>query len=289
MSIARRALHGDFGRIALLEMDRSLVRHVHSECHVLLKATGENTCFSVGGRLHELTERTAVLVSAGEPHDYVHRPGAAPTLILALYIEPRWLAMHRRSLRASAHPSFFPDPSVTLTPAMRRLSQQLVGEMLTSEELPRERLEPLLFELLVLIFERHSDWRHLSRHPSELPVRSAPPFDARVRRANAIMLERLPARIDMQWLARECGLSRSQFFALYRQHTRTTPQMFVNMRRMQLACEWLSRDRRRTLADLSETLGFSEQAHFTRFFQRHLGAAPSQYRRVLDWYDPGER
>ena len=28
----------------------------------------------------------------------------------------------------------------------------------------------------------------------------------------------------------------------------------------------------------------SEQGHFTRFFQQHIGAAPSQYRRVIDSY-----
>ena len=109
MSTAQRALHGDFGRIALLDMDKPLVRHVHSECHVLLKAMGADTCFSVRERPHELTERTAVLVNSGEPHFYAHQPDAAPTLILALYIEPRWLAARQPSLRTSAHPRFFPS------------------------------------------------------------------------------------------------------------------------------------------------------------------------------------
>jgi hypothetical protein len=35
MSTALRIAHGAFGRVALLDMDRSLVRHAHHHCHVL--------------------------------------------------------------------------------------------------------------------------------------------------------------------------------------------------------------------------------------------------------------
>ncbi|MGC1665171.1 MAG: AraC family transcriptional regulator, partial [Bradyrhizobium sp.] len=37
MSTALRIAHGAFGRVALLDMDESLVRHAHPHCHVLLK------------------------------------------------------------------------------------------------------------------------------------------------------------------------------------------------------------------------------------------------------------
>ncbi len=38
MSTALRIVHGNFGRVALLDMDCSLVRHAHPHCHVLLSA-----------------------------------------------------------------------------------------------------------------------------------------------------------------------------------------------------------------------------------------------------------
>src|SRR5260370_27120152 len=40
-STALRIAHGAFGRVALLDMDRSLVRHAHPHCHVLIKARSE--------------------------------------------------------------------------------------------------------------------------------------------------------------------------------------------------------------------------------------------------------
>jgi len=36
MSTALRIVHGNSGRVALLDMDCSLVRHAHPHCHVLL-------------------------------------------------------------------------------------------------------------------------------------------------------------------------------------------------------------------------------------------------------------
>src|SRR5665213_3777713 len=75
-------------------MDRPLVVHAHRQCHVLLKARGSNTFFHVRDGLYPLTERTAVLVNAWEPHCYAHHDPLAPrTVILALYIEPEWLSL----------------------------------------------------------------------------------------------------------------------------------------------------------------------------------------------------
>ena len=41
MSAAVRVLQGKFGRVCLLDMDRPLVTHGHSQCHVLIKARGD--------------------------------------------------------------------------------------------------------------------------------------------------------------------------------------------------------------------------------------------------------
>jgi hypothetical protein len=74
MSTALRIAHGIFGRVALLDMDWSLVRHAHPHCHVLLKVEGADTQFVVGDRIAPLTDNTAVLVNGWQPHSYVHNP-----------------------------------------------------------------------------------------------------------------------------------------------------------------------------------------------------------------------
>ena len=73
MSEALRIRSGSFGRVALLDMDRNLVRHAHPHCHVLLKVDGADTQFLVGETVAHLTDESAVLVNAWTPHGAVRR------------------------------------------------------------------------------------------------------------------------------------------------------------------------------------------------------------------------
>ena len=89
MSTALRIAHGAFGRVALLDMDRSLVRHAHPHCHVLIKADGADTQFAVGDDLVPLTDKQAVLINTWEPHAYVHdRTGRAPSFWRSISSRP---------------------------------------------------------------------------------------------------------------------------------------------------------------------------------------------------------
>ncbi|WP_288353033.1 AraC family transcriptional regulator [uncultured Marinobacter sp.] len=281
MSRALRIFHGAFGRVALLGMDESLVPHAHSECHVLLKASGGDTFFSVRNRQQPLTDQTAVLVNAWEPHSYDHQHGSDDTVILALYIDPNWLAALKHTLSLSGRPDFFSQPCIQLTPSIRTKADLLISDVLSFDIIQPQRLESMLFDLMISIIERYSDWIHLSR----LRVYSAGGFqDARIRKAKELILNKPQGDLDMEAIARECGLSRAQFFALFRKNTGMTPQMLANIGKMQLAFQWLSENRSCTLGNLSDTLGFSCQGHFTRFFRRHIGASPSQYHRTIDVY-----
>ncbi len=163
MSIAQRVFHGSFGRVALLDMDRTLVTHSHHECHVLVKAAGADTFFNVNGRRVPLTDRHAVLVNAWQPHFYDHQAGAGPTQILALYIEPAWLAEIQHSLALSAHPGFFSQAGIELNSKNRRLADYLIAEAYSPDLVPRERIESLLFDFLIELIEDHSEWRQLRR------------------------------------------------------------------------------------------------------------------------------
>lgn len=279
MSSAQRVFHGAFGRVALLNMDRSLVLHTHSECHLLIKAAGADTFFNVNGRQVPLTDRTAVLVNAWEPHYYDFQPGAEHTQILALYIEPAWLASAQRSLALSGHPKFFAQPCIDLSRDNRRLADQLIAEAYGVGLVPREHLEFLLFDFLIELIERFSQWRHLWR----IGAGDIIP-DARIRRGKDYLQTHLDDPDCIGNAARASGLSRAQFFALFRKTTGGTPTLVLNAARMQRAFDWLENERNGTLCLLSDALGFSEQGHFTRFFRQHIGASPSQYARSIDSY-----
>jgi AraC family transcriptional regulator len=281
MSNAIRIFQGKFGRVALLDMDRPLVTHAHSQCHVLLKASGADTFFAVRDRLHPLTDETAVLVNSWEPHCYAHQnPDAPRTVILALYIEPVWLCEIEKRLTSSGQPGFFPQPCVRITPAIRRLSNEFSMQMLYGEQPGEEALQEMLSNLMMSVIDAFSEWRRIT-----VGIRnSAPPVhDHRIRRAVSYMRANLGAELDTDRLAREACLSRAHFFKLFQQSTELTPHVNANVLRMELAIRNLA-ETNDSLSSISGNLGFSAQSHFTRFFQQHLGVVPSQYRRVVDLY-----
>jgi AraC family transcriptional regulator len=63
-------LSGAFGRVALLDMDTSLVDHAHHHCHVIMKASGPDQDFMVEGQAYPIREDTAVAVNTWQEHEY---------------------------------------------------------------------------------------------------------------------------------------------------------------------------------------------------------------------------
>ncbi len=277
MSNALRIAHGAFGRVALLDMDRSLVRHAHPHCHVLLKVDGHDTQFAVGDNLVPLTDRQAVLINAWEPHSYVHHPASPRTVILALYIEPQWLKSFRPNWAASGSPGFFERQAGDVSPHIRDLALELAALMM-AEPGDNPALERLLSDLMIAVIERFTPWRTLSAALPDIG-RNRQRFDWRIRRA--VNLIRLEPHIvhDVRRLAKESGLSRAHFYRLFERSTQMTPHVYVNLLRMELAVKSVM-DTDDSLSLVGGDLGFSAQGHFTRFFRDHAGVTPSEFRLV---------
>lgn len=277
MSTALRIAHGAFGRVALLDMDRSLVRHAHPHCHVLIKADGADTQFSVGDHLVPLTDTQAVLINTWEPHAYVHDQSRPRTIILALYIEPAWLKVFRPNWAASGAPGFFEKPAGEVSPRIRRLAMDLATVMLAD---PGANIahEQLLSDLMISVIERFTPWRTLSRRLQDID-NNRDRFDWRIRRAVNLLRSEPQIAHDINSLAREAGLSRAHFYRLFERSTRMTPHVYFNLLRMELAVKSVVHTQD-SLAAVSNALGFSTQGHFTRFFRDHAGVNPSEFRNV---------
>jgi len=283
MSTAIKLFQGRFGRVALLDMDAPLVGHAHHHCHILLKAGGADSAFVVRGERAPLRADTAVLVNAWEHHAYAHdAPPGQRTLILALYIEPGWLAELQRSLAMTAHPRFFPRKCVPITAATQRIVEEFVLEMWWADELSPARMEELLFNLIIAVIESYTGWRDLM-----VLLRERPPvaMDPRIRQAIALMREDMARELDVDALAGRAGLSRAHFFALFQRDTQVTPLVYANVLRFEAAVKRLSLGAE-PVADVAFALGFSAPGHFARFFRQHLGITPTEYRRVVNLFEP---
>ena len=282
MSNALRVARGAFGRVALLDMDRPLVRHAHPHCHVLLKVEGADTQFSVGDRIAPLTDESAILINAWEPHAYAHYDGQPATIILALYIEPGWLGGFRSNWKASGAPDFFAKTVGATTPCIRRLSRSL-AEAMVHDPADADGHERLLAELMIAIIERFAAWRDT---PVSLRLAAAAVVDPRVRRATRMIATDPGGVGNMDRLASDVGLSRAHFFRLFETSLCVSPRVYLNVVRMERAIQAVS-EGTASFAALSESLGFSAPAHFSRFFHDHAGSSPSTFRQVAAYRSIG--
>jgi AraC-like DNA-binding protein len=277
MSKALRIAHGAFGRVALLDMDYSLVRHAHPHCHVLLKVEGADTQFQVDETMYPLTDLGAVLVNGWQPHSYVHVPDRPRTLILALYIEPEWLQIFRPGWVASGGPGFFNQPSGEISLRIRSLAMNLAADMMARPDC-RTAHEETLSELMIAVIERFAPWRSFPASIRELRA-AAESTDWRIRRVIAAMRREVSEPEDINGWAKQAGLSRAHFFRLFESSIGVPPKVYMNVLKMERAVD-LVLNRRQPLCEISDELGFVEPAHFTRFFRNHSGVSPREFRNV---------
>jgi AraC-like DNA-binding protein len=275
MSTALRIAHGAFGRVALLDMDLSLVRHAHPHCHVLLKVEGADTQFIVGDTVYPLTDDTAVLVSGWQPHSYVHYPERPRTVILALYIEPEWLTAFRPGWAASGAPGFFSHPSGEVSPHIRDLAMSLAADMMAHPEARAEH-EALLSDLMIAVIERFTPWRSFPASIRSMRTRAG---DWRIHKAVASMRSQTQRGTALESFARDAGLSRAHFFRLFEASVGVPPKVYLNVVRMEKAVDAVLHQSA-SVSEISHQLGFAEPAHFTRFFRNHSGVSPREFRSV---------
>ncbi|MEK7436689.1 MAG: AraC family transcriptional regulator [Pseudomonadota bacterium] len=282
MTSALKLFQGRFGRVALLDSDKDLVMHSHSQCHVLIKAEGADTAFQVREQFYPLRQDTLVLVNAWEPHCKLHPQRDVRSTVLALYIEPDWLSGMDRRLSVSGLQGFFPRPCARIPPHVRALADQLIAGMYQPQRdaQDRARWEIALFELMMSLIYEFSAWRdHMEIYRASLRR----PSDPRIRRAIRFMNENLDTKLPFDELARLCNLSRPHFFYLFKECTAVSPALYLNTLRMESAFGRLSADETAITA-LAGSLGFAEANHFTRFFRQNLGIPPSEYRRRVELF-----
>ncbi len=94
-------------------------------------------------------------------------------------------------------------------------------------------------------------------------------------------LRRIGARphedLHVSTLAGLCAMSPDHFTRVFRQHLGTTPQRYVQQRRIAWAAEALV-DTDRSIDAIAEAAGFANRHHFSRVFHRHTGLPPAAYR-----------
>jgi AraC-like DNA-binding protein len=113
--------------------------------------------------------------------------------------------------------------------------------------------------------------------------RATPPGPGRAdlaRQAQEAILSGAPAGDSLVPLARSLGTSPSHLSRTFRHHAGMSVSRYRNRVRVSRALTRIE-EGQTDLADLAHSLGFSDQAHFTRVLRTELGHTPHQVRTLL--------
>ncbi len=272
MSTAISVCHGEFGRAALYQLDKSLITHAHREGHLIFHISGSFSDAVISGESHCVDENTAAAVSPLEPHSFVVNDGQ-PSVVLVLYIKPIWFLENSQSAEFTLK---FGSSVIVRTAAINQLVRRFAGLLLNAQN--TENIDNLLFCLSKLCYEQ--TWQTVSS-PGLLQNKGSRFTDYRIRRSLRMMQQCISAEVEVESVARAVGLSRPHFFKLFKLQLGVTPNVYLNTLRSEHAIEELV-NTNKTVTNIAYDLGYSSQASFTRFFASNVGIAPSEYRRVAD-------
>lgn len=90
----------------------------------------------------------------------------------------------------------------------------------------------------------------------------------------------LDARLTIETLAREAGLSPAHFARAFRESIGLPPHQYLLVLRLERARRLLETTHA-SLTDIAQRAGFADQAHFTRLFKRAFGITPGAIARRL--------
>ena len=103
------------------------------------------------------------------------------------------------------------------------------------------------------------------------------PCDWRVRRVMERMETEIGRDVALRELASDVGLSPSHMSAVFVAALGVPPHRWLLQRRIERACELLTRTRRR-MTDIALSCGFSSSQHFSTVFRAHVHCSPTEFR-----------
>jgi AraC-like DNA-binding protein len=227
----------------------------------------------LGDTVVRYSEDVALGTNEYESHDARLLDRSGPAIFLALYLSKEWLERVRAE---SGRPFFFPSPRVPISAPLRQACWRVLDGILSQQESQRDEIDSEVEQLIQTAIDAT-----LAPVPSESLQKRTAMLDHRLRAAIAYMREHVHEPLSVEEIAGRVGLSRTQFFTLFRDQLQTTPQVFWSAVRVEEAVRRLLQGPKpQPLTSLALDLGFSSPGNFSRFFRDHMGVSPSGFRRA---------
>ena len=99
-----------------------------------------------------------------------------------------------------------------------------------------------------------------------------------ISQARTLLSQNLKSPLDLQKVATELGLGYESFRKRFQQSSGISPHQYRTRQRIEAAKQLLRYSPHLTNAALAESLGFSDEYHFSKQFRRMTGTTPKAYR-----------
>ncbi|MEI9931648.1 MAG: AraC family transcriptional regulator [Rhizomicrobium sp.] len=159
-------------------------------------------------------------------------------------------------------------------PVMRGITEALLPMFQNPHQ-----VDQLFMDHLMLTVGHHAATRYGGMRPVARSA-SGGLSSSQERRTKELFSENLLANLPLATLARECGLSLSQFSKAFRKTFGVPPHKWMMQQRITLA-KALLLDGIFPLTEVASSCGFSDQSHFTRCFTATVGISPGAWRRAV--------
>jgi AraC-like DNA-binding protein len=213
------------------------------------------------GTRHEVGPGCVLQMPPGRKHTVVIDPNGAWVEFYLTLPGALWTLMERMSSAWNAEPVL----RVELDAALVDHFEQYLASLRDTDDdgLPAVMLDGA--RLMTRLHQRHRDGQCQ---------------DSRRRMIAAscrALGEQLDRRIKLPVLARRFGLSYERFRKVFTEAVGAPPGEYRTRRRLDQARALLN-DRRRTLQDVAQQLGYADAFAFSKQFKRYVGVSPSGYR-----------
>lgn len=183
-----------------------------------------------------------------------------------------WIAGHyfRREAAAVGVRGELVDDFVAVDPKVRRLALVLAAGFRVGCVPDRAYLDTVARDLVAHIANTYARPECEERSPGLSPER--------LDRVLRLVEERVTDPLRIEDLAEHVHMSPFHFARMFKRSTGHAPHFYITMRRVERAKQLLA-ESTMPLAEVSATLGYATQAHFTGVFRQHAGATPNSYRK----------
>ncbi len=105
-------------------------------------------------------------------------------------------------------------------------------------------------------------------------------LDLRIQSLLPKMQEKAPEAFDLEYWAKETGVSTYYFCRLFKRVTQMTPMAFITLCRLQWSKQLLLEEKNLTVKEIAERSGYPNPSYFNKLFLENEGMTPTKYRQM---------